>query len=139
MSMDHPLGDRTRELQLEIDRLSTELGVRTMPVGLRTNNGLNIYVADDGSYHFTSYERGGLIFDWVGGLDDVLYWYCKGIVRSHAARRVGDRKERFKYEYEMLSDFDVVWAKRRVRELAVMFRNGQPQDIALLPDIGEPL
>jgi hypothetical protein len=26
-----------------------------------------------------------------------------------------------------------------VRELATMFRNGQPQDIALLPDIGEPL
>jgi hypothetical protein len=26
-----------------------------------------------------------------------------------------------------------------VRELAAMFRNGQPDDIALLPDIGEPL
>jgi len=26
-----------------------------------------------------------------------------------------------------------------VRELAAMFRDGQPQDIALLPDIGEPV
>lgn len=133
------LEDRINTLQVEIDQLSADLGVRTMPVGLRTNNGLNIYVADDGSYHFTSYERGELGFDRVGSLDDLLYWYCKGVVRSQAAKLVGDRKERFKYEYEVLSDFNVAWAKRRVRELAAMFRNGQPQDIALLPDIGEPL
>ncbi|MEO6811538.1 MAG: hypothetical protein ABI353_20690 [Isosphaeraceae bacterium] len=51
--MDRPLDDRSKELQAEIDRLSEELGVRSMPVGMRTNDGLNSFVADDGSYHFT--------------------------------------------------------------------------------------
>ena len=110
-----------------------------MPVGLRTKDGLNIYVTDDGLYHFTFYERGELGFDQAGSLDDVLYWYCEDIVRSRAAKEVGDRAQRFKYEYQVLSQFDVGWAKRRVRELAAMFRNGQPQDISLLPDIGEAL
>ncbi len=110
-----------------------------MPVGMRTNDGLNVFVDENGYYHFTFYERGELGFDRVGSLDDLLYWYCEDIVTSQASRLVGDRKERFQYEYEVLSDFSVAWAKRRVRELAAMFRNGQPQDIALLPDIGEPL
>lgn len=110
-----------------------------MPVGFRTNDGLNIYLAQDGSYHFTFYERGKLGFDQVGSLDDVLYWYTEGVVTSQAAKRVGDRAERFKYEYQVLSQFDPAWAKRRVRELAAIFRNGQPEDIALLPDIGEAL
>ncbi|MBO0882247.1 MAG: hypothetical protein J2P17_18300 [Mycobacterium sp.] len=110
-----------------------------MQVGLRTKDGLNIYIADDGSHHFTFYERGKLGFDRSGSLDDLLYWYCKDIVRSQAAEWVGDRAERFKYEYQVLSAFDIRWAKRRVRELAAMFRNGQPEDIALLPDIGEAL
>ena len=61
------------------------------------------------------------------------------IVTSQAAKLVGDRAERFKYEYQVLSRFDVGWAKRRVRELAAIFRNGQPEDISLLPDIGEAL
>ncbi|WP_396877002.1 MULTISPECIES: hypothetical protein [Mycolicibacter] len=53
---------------------------------------------------------------------------------------MGERAERFKYEYEWLSEFDVAWAKRRVRDLAAVFRSWEkPQDIALLPDIGEPL
>lgn len=47
--------------------------------------------------------------------------------------------QRFNYEYQILSQFNVDWAKRRVRDLAAMFRNCQPEDIALLPDIGEPL
>ncbi|WP_024442656.1 hypothetical protein [Mycobacterium sp. UM_WGJ] len=110
-----------------------------MPVGLRTNDGLNIFVDEDGSYHFTFYERGKLGFDRVGSLDDLLYWYCAGIVSRQASREVGDRRERFRYEYEVLSEFNIGWAKRNVRETAALFRNGQPQDIALLPDIGEPL
>jgi hypothetical protein len=137
--MDHVSDDKSNELQFEINRLSEKLGVRPMRVGLRTNDDLNIYIAADGSYHFTFYERGKLGFDYSGDLDDLLYWYCKDIVRSQAAKQVGDRAERFKYEYQVLSRFDIRWAKRRVRELAAMFRNGQPKDIALLPDIGEPL
>jgi hypothetical protein len=41
-----------------------------MRVGLRTNDGLNIHIADDGLYHFTFYERGKLGFDRAGSLDD---------------------------------------------------------------------
>ncbi|CQD09302.1 hypothetical protein BN1232_01691 [Mycobacterium lentiflavum] len=110
-----------------------------MPVGFRTHDDLNIYVAEDGSYHFAYYERGKLVFDRVGSLDDLLYWYTQGVVTGQAAKLVGDRAERFKYEYQVLSRFNADWAKRRVRELAALFRNGQPEDIALLPDIGEPL
>jgi len=139
MNTDRGLENKSAELQTELDRLSEKLGVRPMSVGFRTNDGLNIYVADDGSYHFTYYERGKLGFDRVGSLDDVLYWYCEGVVTREAAKRVGDRAQRFKYEYQVLSRFDIGWAKRRVRELADVFRDGQPEDIALLPDIGEAL
>lgn len=139
MNTGRVLDDKSAELQTEIDRLSDKLGVRSMPVGFRTNDGLNIYIADDGSYHFTFYERGKLGFDQVGSLDDLLYWYTEGVVTRQAAKQVGDRAERFKYEYQVLSQFDVNWAKRRVRELAATFRNGQPEDISLLPDIGEAL
>jgi hypothetical protein len=133
------MGGPVHDLQLEINRRSEQLGVRPIEVGLRTNDGLNIYQADDGSYHFTFYERGKLGFDRVGSLDDLLYWYCEGIVTSQAATWVGDRAERFKYEYQVLSNFNTGWAKRRVRELAAFFRNYQPKDISLLPDIGEAL
>lgn len=136
--MDHPEGE-SAALQAEIDRLSEKLGVRPIPVAFRTRDDLNIYVAEDGSYHFAYYERGKLGFDRVGSLDDLLYWYTEGVVTSQAAKLVGDRAERFEYEYQVLSRFNADWAKRRVRETAALFRNGQPEDIALLPDIAEPL
>jgi hypothetical protein len=140
MNTDRFLGDKSAELQADINRLSEKLGVRPVQVGLRTNDGLNVYVADDGSYHFTFYERGKLGFDRAGSLDDLLYWYCESVVSSQAAKQVGDRGERFKYEYQVLSYLNANWAKRNVRETAAMFRNyGQPEDIALLPDIGEAL
>lgn len=73
-------------------------------------------------------------------LDDLLYWYCQGVVSHQAAELVGDRAGRFEYEYRVLSDLSIDWARRNVRETAEMFRRyGKPQDIALLPDIGEPL
>ncbi|BBZ34488.1 hypothetical protein MCNF_30930 [Mycolicibacterium confluentis] len=40
--------DKIDELQREIDRLSQQLGVRPVPVGLKTNDGLNIFVDDAG-------------------------------------------------------------------------------------------
>ena len=111
-----------------------------MQVGLRTNNGLNIFIADDGSYHYAFYERGKLGFDRSGDLNDLLYWYCEGVVTSQAAKDVGDRAERFRYEYDVLGQLNIDWAKRNVRETAAMFRKyGQAEDISLLPDIGEPL
>ncbi|MDO3200612.1 Imm63 family immunity protein [Mycobacteroides abscessus] len=133
------MDDKARALQSEIDQLSETLGVDTIPVGLRTNDGLNIYVDDAGAYHYTFFERGKLSFDRVGDLNDVLYWYCGGIVFSMASRSTGNRKDLFYVEYEILSQLNPEWGKRRVRETAAMFRNGQPQDIALLPDIGEDL
>ena len=137
--MDPSSDKNSSELQTEINRLAERLDVRPMPVGLRTNDGLNIYVDDDGTYHYTTYERGKLVWDDAGTLDDVPYWYCEGIVGSQASRYFEDRKERFLYEYQVLSHYSPDWAKRRVRELAALFRDGQPEDIALLPDIGEPL
>jgi len=65
--MDRVLEDKSAELETMIDRLSEKLGVRPMPVGFLTNDGLNIYIADEGSYHFTFYERGQLGFDRTGG------------------------------------------------------------------------
>jgi len=114
-----------------------------MAVGLLTNDGLNIFVGDDGWYHFTFYERGQLGFDQAGSLDDVLYWYCEDRVVDDAARW-SDRKQRFQYEYEVLGRFNPEWAKRRVRELAANFRRRRPEEphpegISLLPDIGEAL
>ena len=91
MNTDHALDDKSAALQTEIDRLSQKLGVRSIPVGFRTNDGLNIYIADDGSYHFTFYERGELGFDRSGTLDDLLYWYAEGVVTSQAAKQVGDQ------------------------------------------------
>ncbi|ABK69246.1 Imm63 family immunity protein [Mycobacterium avium] len=97
-----------------------------MLVGLRNNDGLNVYVADDGSYHFTFYERGQLGFDRVGNLDDLLYWYTQSVVTGQAAKSVGDRAERFKYEYQVLSALNSEWAKRNVRETAELFRRERP-------------
>jgi hypothetical protein len=75
-----------------------------------------------------------------GGLDDLLYWYCESVVTHQAATRVGDRAERFKYEYQVLADLNADWAKRNVRETAALFRRwGKPEDISLLPKIGEAL
>jgi hypothetical protein len=140
MSTDRPSGDKSAELQAEIDRLSEKLGVRSMPVGMRSKDDLNIFVDDQGAYHFAFYERGQLGFDQVGSLDDLLYWYCQSIVSSQSAKRVGDRRDRFKYEYDWLSEFSIDWAKRNVRETAAMFRRyDKAQDVALLPDISEAL
>ncbi|MEB3032541.1 hypothetical protein [[Mycobacterium] nativiensis] len=111
-----------------------------MSVGMRTKDGLNVFVADDGSCHYAFYERGKLGFDRVGSIDDLRYWYCADIVTDEAAKQVGDRAERFKLEYQVLAGFSAEWAKRNVRETAAMFRKyGKPQDIVLLPDIGESL
>jgi hypothetical protein len=131
--------DELRALQDAIDRLAQRLDVRPPAVGLRTNDGLNIFVDDTGTYHYAFYERGKVVSDRTGSLDDVLYWYCKTVVRSQGSRSFEDRKERFLFEYQVLRQYSHDWANRRVRELAATFRNGQPEDLALLPDIGEPL
>lgn len=141
--MDRPLDAESKELQNQLDRLASRLGVRSTSVGLRTKDGINLYFGDDGLHHFAYYERGKLSYDSPGTLDDVLYRYCEDIVSSDAARW-SDRKERFQYEFDVLTDINPEWAKRRVRELAVSFREARPHEqtpkgILLLPDIGEQL
>ncbi len=138
MTMGRPSDARSGELQNEIDRLAAKLGVRPQPVGLLTNDGLNVFIGDDGVYHYTFYERGKIGYDRAGGLDDVLYCYCRDLVIDRFAY-IANRAERFQHEYEVLNRLNPDWAKRNVRETAAMFRNGQPEDIALLPDIGEAL
>lgn len=140
---DHPSDARSVELQTEIDRLAGRLGATPMPVGMRTNDGLNVFVDDSGTYHFTFYERGRLGFDHAGTLEDLLYWYAQSIVTDKASY-ISDRKDRFRYEYDVLSGLSPEWAKRRVRELAAKFRQwepgvARPDDLNLLPDIGESL
>lgn len=141
--MDHPLDAKSLELQAHIDDIANRFGVQSLPVGLRTNDGLNIYIDEAGYYHFTYYERGRVTFDSPGTLDDALYRYCEDIVTTDAARW-SDRKERFQYEFDVLSSVNPEWAKRRVRELAASFRRNRPNEatpegVTLLPDIGEPL
>jgi hypothetical protein len=77
---------KSAELQIEINRLAKNLRVEPISVGFRTRDGLNIYVGDEGLYHFAFYERGTLGFDQTGGLDDLLYWYTEGVVSSQAAK-----------------------------------------------------
>ena len=59
MNTDRPLDDKSDELQHEINRLSEALRVAPMQVGLRTNDGLNIYVGEDEytTSPFTSEEK----------------------------------------------------------------------------------
>ena len=59
------------ELQDELNGLAQRLDVSPIAVGLRTNDGLNIYIDHDGIYHYAYYERGKLNFDQTGSLDDV--------------------------------------------------------------------
>lgn len=136
--MDPSSDTKSRELQAEINRFAEYFGVRPIPVGLRTNDGLNIYVDDEGTYHYAFYERGELGFDRTGSLDDVLYWYCKGLFSNQAS--FADRRQTFLSGYELLTQYNPEWGKRYVRDLAELFRSvSKPQDIALLPDIGEPV
>lgn len=87
--------DKSSQLQAEIDRLAEGLGVEPISVGpgMRRDDDLYVFVDDDGTYHYRYYERGKLVVDDAGTLDDVLYWYCAGVVSSLAG--FDDRKDRF--------------------------------------------
>jgi hypothetical protein len=140
--MDPSSDSKSRELQAEIDRLADQLGVHPIRVGLplRTTDDINIFVDDNGTCHFAYYERGKAGFDRTGDLDDILYWYCEDIVSGEANRKFSNRRLWFAEAYRILNQFNPNWGKRYVRDLAEFFRRIQkPQDIALLPDIGEPL
>lgn len=97
------MDDKTVELQSEVDRIAAELGVEPLSVGvIRTNDDYNIFIDENGFYHYAYYERGQLRFDRVGDLDDVLYWYSNSIVFSMASRSTGNRADLFYSEYQMM-------------------------------------
>ncbi len=56
MTTAHPSGDTSEELQASLDRISQRLGVPSMPVGLRSNDGLTIYVDDRKQGSLYQYE-----------------------------------------------------------------------------------
>lgn len=143
--MDRPgTADPSRHLQDELNSLARQLGVRPTVVGMRSNDDLNVFVDDEGVYHYAYWERGKLSFDLTGSLDDVLYWYCEGHASTLGHRCNGERKQAFQFTHDVLASYDPRWAKRYVRELAGKMRQWHPQDqcpadLKLLPDIGEPL
>ena len=137
MSEGDMLDAQSEELQRNIDWLAAQLGVQSIPVGQRTNDGLNIYFGEDDAYHYDFWERGQLGVNRAGSLDDVLYWFAQG--KAFSAAPHGDRRQMFQHEFDILSRINPEWGKRCVRENAAMLRNGQPEDVALLPDFGEPL
>jgi hypothetical protein len=140
--------DASDRLQAELDALAGKLRVPSQPVGLLTNDDLNIYVDDDNRHHFTFYERGQLTFDRVGNLDDILYWFADARVlpiagrwaAEHTPPKQDQRAIRFQQQYEILNGLNPEWGKRWVRDAAARLRGyGKPQDISLLPPIGEEL
>ncbi|MBE5477939.1 hypothetical protein E3G68_005293 [Mycobacteroides abscessus] len=136
--------EENARLQNALTDLANRLGVAAPQVGARSNGHddvLSIFVDTDGRHHFGYWERGKLVFDHTGTLDDALYWYCEGVVSQRAP---GDRRERFRFGYDVLSSYNPDWGRRYVRELASSFRRNhpdqsRPRDLSLLPDIGEDL
>jgi Immunity protein 63 len=113
---------------------------------IRRDDDRNVYVDDDGGYHYDYWERGKQRFDDVGDIDDVLYWFAKDITfdkgSSYAARHVpraeDSRAVMWSRQYELLNQLDPGWAKRCVRETADKLRGwGKDEDVKLLPDIPE--
>lgn len=139
--------DKTAHLQSEVDRLAAKLNVDPIKVGvILQDDDHNIFIDDDGRYHYNYWERGRSRRDLVGEIDDVLYWFAQDVAfvigGSYAARHV-PRAEDYRAvmwakQYEVLNQLDPRWAKRSVRETADELRHwGKDQDVKLLPDIPE--
>ncbi|BCZ21674.1 immunity 63 family protein [Mycobacterium senriense] len=72
--------DRTARLQAEVDRLAAMLHAPAIEVGIvLKNDDRNIYIDDDGRYHYDYWERGRQKFDHVGDVDEALYWFSKDV------------------------------------------------------------
>ena len=140
--------DKTAWLQSEIDRLAAKLSVKPIRVGVvLKNDDRNVYIDDDGMYHYDYWERGKQRFDRVGEIDDVLYWFAKDITfdigggaysARHTSRTQNSRPVMWAKQYELLNQLDPRWAKRCVSETADWLRGwGKEEDLELLLEIPE--
>jgi hypothetical protein len=139
--------DKTAHLQSEVNRLAAKLNVEPIEVGvILRDDDRNVYIDDDGGYHYDYWERGKQKFDDVGEIDDVLYWFAKDITLDkgswYAARQVpraeDSRAVMWGRQYELLNQLNPRWGKRCVRETADELRGwGKDEDVKLLPDIPE--
>jgi Immunity protein 63 len=139
--------DRAAHLQAEINRIAAALNAEPIRVGdLLKNDDRNVYMDDDGRYHYDYWERGKQRVDHVGDIDEVLYWFAKDtafqIGSLYAAHHTPSGEEyravMFAKEYELLNQLNPRWARRGVRETANDLRRwGKDDDVKLLPDIPE--
>lgn len=149
--MSDPAGfdaDHAREsLRAEAARLAAVIGARDHEVVDFTpqdNARPFITVADDGTYHWKAVERGELLEHRVTtSRDEVLYWSSAATAARIAAReaaRHGGEGEEFRVTMwnrhaELLLTLNPAWAHRWRDELAARLRRGQPEAVALLPEL----
>lgn len=139
--------DKTAELQSEVNRLAAMLNAPPIKVGVvLKNDDRNIYIDDDGRYHYDYWERGKQKVDHVGDVDEALYWFAKDaafdVGGSVAARDSPPHQDPrillWAKQYELLNRLNPRWANRCVRETADKLRGwGRYADVDLLPDIPE--
>ncbi|ANR91587.1 Imm63 family immunity protein [Mycobacterium avium] len=138
---------KTAHLQAEVDRIAARLNVPPIKVGVvLKNDDHNIYIDDDGRYHYDYWERGRQGFDRVGDIDEALYGFATDaafdIGYSYSARFSPPDQDRrillWAKQYELLNQLNPGWAKRCVRERADQLRGwGLHEAVELLPDIPE--
>ncbi|OBB96605.1 Imm63 family immunity protein [Mycobacterium sp. 852002-40037_SCH5390672] len=138
---------KTAQLQSEVNRLAATLNAPPIEVGVvLKDDDRNIYIDDDGRYHYDYWERGRQKFDRVGDIDEALYWFAKDIAFDvggsfsavHSPEHQDSRILLWAKQYELLNGLNPRWAKRCVRETADSLRRwGRHEDIELLPDITE--
>jgi hypothetical protein len=138
---------KTAHLQSEINRLAAKLNAAPVEVGvILKDDDVNIFIDDDGGYHYSYWERGRANYDRVGEIDDVLYWFAEGITfeigcsysAKHSPQDQDFRILLWARQYELLNELDPRWARRCVRERAEKFRAwGNDEDVKLLPNIPE--
>jgi hypothetical protein len=59
--------DTTAHLQSEINRTAATLNAEPVKVGVElTSDNVNIFIDDDGRYHYSNWERGSQNDDFVG-------------------------------------------------------------------------
>ena len=139
------VGDKTAELQSEVNRLAEMLNAPPIKVGVvLKDDDRNIYIDDDGRYHYDYWERGRQKADHVGDIDEALYWFAKDIAFDvggsyaavHNPRHPDSRILLWAKQNELLNRLNPCWAKRCVRETADQLRDwGLYADVELLPDI----
>lgn len=139
--------DKTARLQAEVNRLAAMLSAQPIEVGVvLKNDDRNIYIDEDGRYHYDYWERGRQKVDHVGDIDEALYWFAKdaafdiggSVAALHSPPHQDSRILMWAKQYELLNRLNPSWAKRCVRETADELRGwGLHADVELLPDIPE--